>query len=39
LRQERQRRPAFSPDHGSKPLKIGLLRRLAKLAELSDEDF
>jgi predicted RNA binding protein YcfA (HicA-like mRNA interferase family) len=27
------------PIHGSKPLKIGLLRHLAKLAELSDEDF
>ncbi len=24
---------------GSKPLKTGLLRHLAKLAELSDEDF
>jgi predicted RNA binding protein YcfA (HicA-like mRNA interferase family) len=27
------------PIHGSKPLKNGLLRHLAKLAELSDEDF
>jgi predicted RNA binding protein YcfA (HicA-like mRNA interferase family) len=27
------------PIHGSNPLKIGLLRHLAKLAELSDEDF
>jgi len=27
------------PIHGSKPLKTGLLRHLAKLAELSDEDF
>jgi len=26
------------PIHGSKPLKIGLLRHLTKLAELSDED-
>jgi predicted RNA binding protein YcfA (HicA-like mRNA interferase family) len=26
------------PIHGNKPLKIGLLRHLAKLAELSDED-
>jgi predicted RNA binding protein YcfA (HicA-like mRNA interferase family) len=26
------------PIHGSKPLKIGLLRHLAKSAELSDED-
>jgi predicted RNA binding protein YcfA (HicA-like mRNA interferase family) len=27
------------PIHGSKPLKTGLLRHLAKLAELTDEDF
>jgi predicted RNA binding protein YcfA (HicA-like mRNA interferase family) len=27
------------PIHGSKPLKTGLLRHLAKLADLSDEDF
>jgi predicted RNA binding protein YcfA (HicA-like mRNA interferase family) len=27
------------PIHGSKPLKLGLLRHLAKLADLSDEDF
>ena len=27
------------PIHGSKPLKVGLLRHLAKLAEISDEDF
>jgi predicted RNA binding protein YcfA (HicA-like mRNA interferase family) len=27
------------PIHGSKPLKTGLLRHLAKLAELSDDDF
>jgi predicted RNA binding protein YcfA (HicA-like mRNA interferase family) len=27
------------PVHGSKPLKTGLLRHLAKLAELTDEDF
>jgi predicted RNA binding protein YcfA (HicA-like mRNA interferase family) len=27
------------PIHGNKPLKTGLLRHLAKLAELSDEDF
>jgi len=26
------------PIHGNKPLKSGLLRHLAKLAELSDED-
>jgi predicted RNA binding protein YcfA (HicA-like mRNA interferase family) len=26
------------PIHGNKPLKTGLLRHLAKLAELSDED-
>ena len=26
------------PIHGSKPLKTGLLRHLAKLAELSDSD-
>jgi len=26
------------PIHGSKPLKTGLLRHLAKLADLSDED-
>jgi predicted RNA binding protein YcfA (HicA-like mRNA interferase family) len=26
------------PVHGNKPLKTGLLRHLAKLAELSDED-
>jgi predicted RNA binding protein YcfA (HicA-like mRNA interferase family) len=26
------------PIHGSKPLKMGLLRHLAKLAELSDDD-
>jgi predicted RNA binding protein YcfA (HicA-like mRNA interferase family) len=27
------------PIHGNKPLKTGLLRHLAKLAELSDQDF
>jgi predicted RNA binding protein YcfA (HicA-like mRNA interferase family) len=27
------------PIHGSKPLKLGLLRHLMKLAELSDQDF
>jgi predicted RNA binding protein YcfA (HicA-like mRNA interferase family) len=27
------------PIHGNKPLKLGLLRHLAKLADLSDEDF
>ena len=27
------------PIHGSKPLKMGLLRHLMKLAELSDQDF
>jgi predicted RNA binding protein YcfA (HicA-like mRNA interferase family) len=27
------------PIHGSKPLKSGLLRHLAKLADISDEDF
>jgi predicted RNA binding protein YcfA (HicA-like mRNA interferase family) len=27
------------PVHGNKPLKTGLLRHLAKIAELSDEDF
>ena len=27
------------PIHGNKPLKTGLLRHLAKLAEHSDEDF
>jgi predicted RNA binding protein YcfA (HicA-like mRNA interferase family) len=26
------------PIHGNKPLKIGLLRHLAKLAEISEED-
>jgi predicted RNA binding protein YcfA (HicA-like mRNA interferase family) len=26
------------PIHGNKPLKTGLLRRLAKLAEISDDD-
>ena len=26
------------PIHGNKPLKTGLLRHLAKMAELSDED-
>ena len=26
------------PIHGNKPLKTGLLRHLAKLAELTDED-
>jgi predicted RNA binding protein YcfA (HicA-like mRNA interferase family) len=26
------------PIHGNRPLKIGLLRHLAKLAEVSDED-
>jgi predicted RNA binding protein YcfA (HicA-like mRNA interferase family) len=26
------------PLHGNRPLKIGLLRHLAKLAELSDDD-
>ena len=26
------------PIHGNKPLKTGMLRHLAKLAELSDED-
>jgi predicted RNA binding protein YcfA (HicA-like mRNA interferase family) len=26
------------PIHGNKPLKTGLLRHLAKLAEISDED-
>jgi len=26
------------PLHGTRPLKIGLLRHLAKLAELSDDD-
>lgn len=26
------------PIHGGRPLKIGLLRHLAKLAELSDQD-
>jgi predicted RNA binding protein YcfA (HicA-like mRNA interferase family) len=28
----------FIPIHGSRPLKIGLLRHLAKLAEISDAD-
>jgi predicted RNA binding protein YcfA (HicA-like mRNA interferase family) len=27
------------PIHGSKPLKTGLLRHLAKLADMSEEDF
>jgi len=27
------------PIHGSKPLKSGLLRHLAKLADISDEDY
>jgi predicted RNA binding protein YcfA (HicA-like mRNA interferase family) len=27
------------PIHGNKPLKTGLLRHLAKLADVSDEDF
>lgn len=27
------------PIHGARPLKLGLMRHLAKLAELSDEDF
>jgi predicted RNA binding protein YcfA (HicA-like mRNA interferase family) len=27
------------PIHGNKPLKTGLLRHLAKLADLSEEDF
>jgi predicted RNA binding protein YcfA (HicA-like mRNA interferase family) len=27
------------PIHGNKPLKTGLLRHLAKLAEISDDDF
>jgi predicted RNA binding protein YcfA (HicA-like mRNA interferase family) len=27
------------PIHGNKPLKVGLLRHLAKLADLSDDDF
>lgn len=27
------------PIHGNKPLRTGLLRHLAKLAELADEDF
>jgi hypothetical protein len=27
------------PIHGNKPLKTGLLRHLAKLAEISDNDF
>ena len=27
-----------TPIHGNKPLKTGLLRHLAKLADLSDED-
>lgn len=27
------------PIHGNKPLKTGLLRHLAKLADLADEDF
>jgi predicted RNA binding protein YcfA (HicA-like mRNA interferase family) len=27
------------PIHGNRPLKAGLLRHLAKLADLSDEDF
>jgi hypothetical protein len=26
------------PIHGSKPLKTGLLRHLAKLADISDDD-
>ena len=26
------------PVHGNRPLKVGLLRHLAKLAEISDED-
>ncbi len=26
------------PIHGNRPLKVGLLRHLAKLAEISDED-
>jgi predicted RNA binding protein YcfA (HicA-like mRNA interferase family) len=26
------------PIHGNRPLKIGLLRHLAKLAEISDDD-
>jgi predicted RNA binding protein YcfA (HicA-like mRNA interferase family) len=30
-------RPSI-PIHGNKPLKTGLLRHLAKLAEISDED-
>src|SRR2546423_13710149 len=40
LRQEWKRRAAFPiPIHGNKPLKTGLLRHLAKLAEISDDDF
>jgi hypothetical protein len=39
LRQERQRREAFSSDPRNKLLKTGLLRHLAKLAEISDEEF
>jgi predicted RNA binding protein YcfA (HicA-like mRNA interferase family) len=27
------------PIHGNRPLKIGLLRHLAKLAEISDDEF
>jgi hypothetical protein len=39
IRQDREYRPASIPIHGNKPLKTGLLRHLAKLAELSDQDF
>ena len=38
LREEREHRQLSVPIHGSKPLKIGLLRHLMKLAGLSEDD-
>ena len=38
LRKVRQCRAAVDPDSWESPLKLGLLRHLAKLAEISDEE-
>jgi hypothetical protein len=37
LRQAWKRRAAINPMHGNRPLKIGLLRHLAKLADVAQE--
>jgi hypothetical protein len=38
LREAGQRRTLSIPIHGNRPLKLGLQRHLAKLAEIPDEE-